>query len=96
EERVAIIRMEQFYPFPEQALRNIFNRYTSVVDFVWAQEEPQNMGGWTFVERRLNNLLSESRRVRFVGRAPSASPAIGSYSIHLLEQQRIVDESMAF
>lgn len=94
EDRVAILRLEQFYPFPAQALQTILSRYKFGTDIVWTQEEPQNMGGWTFVERRFNNLLGKNQRIRFVGRTPSASPASGTYSLHLLEQQRVVNESL--
>jgi 2-oxoglutarate decarboxylase len=92
--RVAIIRLEQFYPFPEKRLREIFNSFPNAKQLVWAQEEPRNMGGWTFVEPRLMNMLSACERPYFVGRAASASPATGSYTIHELEQRRIVEQAL--
>jgi 2-oxoglutarate dehydrogenase complex dehydrogenase (E1) component-like enzyme len=92
--RVAILRLEQFYPFPEKLLREAFARYPNAGQLVWAQEEPRNMGGWTFAEPRLMNLLPRCDRPSYVGRAASASPATGSYSIHEAEQRRLVDQAL--
>jgi 2-oxoglutarate dehydrogenase E1 component len=93
-ENVAIVRMEQFYPFPEQRLRDVLGRYAQAKQLVWAQEEPKNMGGWTFVEPRLERLLPACDRPIYVGRAASASPATGSYAIHQAEQARLVTEAL--
>ncbi len=93
-EDAAIVRLEQFYPFPESALREIFARYPNARQLVWAQEEPRNMGGWTFVEARLTNLLPDGERPRFVGRAASASPATGFYTTHELEQTELVQDAL--
>jgi 2-oxoglutarate dehydrogenase E1 component len=93
-EHVAIIRMEQFYPFPLKRLREVLAKYPAARQLVWAQEEPKNMGGWTFVEQRLENLLPACERPIYVGRAPSASPATGSYAIHQAEQARLVAEAL--
>jgi multifunctional 2-oxoglutarate metabolism enzyme len=94
DERVAILRLEQFYPFPEQRLREIFAAYPNATQLVWAQEEPQNMGGWSFVQQRLTNLMPRCERPYYVGRAASASPATGSYTIHEMEQRRLVDQAL--
>jgi 2-oxoglutarate dehydrogenase E1 component len=91
---VAVVRLEQFYPFPAEALRSVFAVYPGVKELIWAQEEPQNMGGWTFVEHRLGNVKPKDVTLRYVGRAASASPATGSYAIHELEQKKIVDEAL--
>ncbi len=93
EKRVAIVRLEQFYPFPAEAIRETFAKYPNFRQLAWAQEEPRNMGGWTFVELRLVNLLQEDRPI-YVGRSASASPATGSYSIHQKEQAQIVSEAL--
>ncbi len=92
--RVAIIRLEQFYPFPQSLLAETMKAYPNATEIVWAQEEPQNMGGWTFVEPRLEKLIPKSDRPRFVGRAASASPATGSYAIHQLEQTKLLEEAL--
>lgn len=94
DERVCILRLEQFYPFPEKRLREIFSSYPNATQLVWAQEEPKNMGGWTFVEPRLMHMLPRCDRPFYVGRAASASPATGSYTIHELEQRRLVDQAL--
>jgi 2-oxoglutarate decarboxylase len=94
DEKVAIIRLEQFYPFPEKRLREIFASYPNATQLVWAQEEAKNMGGWTFVEPRLMNMLPGCQRPFYVGRDASASPATGSYTIHELEQRRLVDQAL--
>jgi 2-oxoglutarate dehydrogenase E1 component len=85
-----LIRLEQFYPFPLQALQETLALYPNATQIVWAQEEPKNMGGWTFVEPRLEKLLPGCERAIYIGRAPSASPATGSYAIHQQEQASLV------
>ena len=91
---VAVVRLEQFYPFPAEAMKKIFASYPNVTEVVWTQEEPQNMGGWTFVDPRLRSIVPNRTTLRFIGRAASASPATGSYAIHNLEQQKLISESL--
>ena len=92
---VAVVRLEQFYPFPKQALQRIFAEYPNATQIFWTQEEPENMGGWTFVQNRLREILPASGTLRYVGRAASASPATGSYAIHELEQRQLVEQSLS-
>ena len=92
--RVAVVRLEQFYPFPERALREIFASYPQATQLVWCQEEPKNYGGWHFVEPRLAGLLKGCERPFYAGRAASASPATGSYTIHELEQRKLIDDAL--
>jgi 2-oxoglutarate dehydrogenase E1 component len=94
-ETIALVRLEQFYPFPKAALAETFARYSNASELVWAQEEPKNMGGWTFMEPRLRELAGSHLRLSYVGREPSASPATGSYVIHELEQKKLVEEALA-
>lgn len=94
ETRVAIVRIEQFYPFPMRRLREVIASYPNAKQLVWAQEEPKNMGGWTFVEPRLEKLISSCERPIYVGRSASASPATGSYAIHQAEQAALVQEAL--
>src|SRR5262249_39955345 len=75
-------------------LKKIFASYPNAKRFLWAQEEPQNMGGWSFVHDRINELLPADNRLRYVGRTASASPATGSYAIHELEQKQLVEEAL--
>lgn len=88
--QVCILRLEQFYPFPLKAFEESLALYPNATQLVWAQEEPKNMGAWTFVEPRLEKLLPSCVRPIYVGRAPSASPATGSYAIHQQEQASLV------
>ncbi|HQU85330.1 MAG TPA: hypothetical protein PKY59_19475, partial [Pyrinomonadaceae bacterium] len=93
DDRVAIVRLEQFYPFPKTRLQEVFASYPNAAQIFWTQEEPQNMGGWTFVKDRLEEIKGE-KSLRYVGRVASASPATGSYTIHNLEQEKIVNDSL--
>jgi 2-oxoglutarate dehydrogenase E1 component len=93
--RVAIVRVEQFYPFPLRTVRELLAKYANAVEFVWAQEEPRNMGGWTFMRERLETLLKDPAKLSYVGRDASASPATGSYSVHKKEQDEIVSHALS-
>jgi 2-oxoglutarate dehydrogenase E1 component len=86
-DEVAIVRMEQFYPFAAEMLRRYLNRYRRATEWAWVQEESMNMGGWTFMQPRLHAL---GRTVNYVGRDASASPATGSHMIHKREQEELV------
>ncbi len=91
---VAVVRVDQLYPFPAEQVRAVLARYAGARELVWAQEEPQNMGAWTFVSTRLPALLGATR-LRYIGRPERASPAEGYESAHKAEQARIVAESLA-
>src|SRR3546814_463164 len=94
---VALIRLEQFYPFPQKTLGAELAKYPDA-DVVWCQEEPYNMGGWFFVDRRIEAVLAtlgrKGARPVYVGRPESASPATGSLKRHNAEQARLVDEAL--
>ncbi len=90
-EDVALVRLEQFYPFPEEQLRRVLGRYRRVKEWVWVQEESQNMGGWSFVEPRLRAL---GPPFEYVGRDASASPATGSLEVHKREQREVVEAAL--
>jgi 2-oxoglutarate dehydrogenase E1 component len=89
---VAIVRLEQFYPWPADALKAALGRYRSAREWVWVQEESQNMGGWTFVAPRLQELMGTP--FQYVGRDASASPATGSHSVHEREQAELVEAAV--
>jgi len=90
-EEVAIVRVEELYPWPLERLTAILGAYPSAERFFWVQEEPANMGAWTFVHDRLQPLLPEGRKLEYAGRAPAASPATGSMRIHKLEQAALLE-----
>ena len=92
-ENVAIVRLEQFYPFPQAKLEEVFASYPNSESLVWCQEEPRNMGGWWFVRSRFEQLKGKMS-FQYVGRTASASPATGSYAIHGLEQAKLVEETV--
>ena len=98
EDRIALVRIEQLYPFPFDTLSKALQRYRNA-EIVWCQEEPQNMGAWTFVDRRIEQVLERldvaAKRPRFAGRAEAASPATGLFKRHVEEQTRLVAEAMA-
>jgi len=93
-EDVAIVRVEQFYPFNTELFERVVAPYRSAADIVWAQEETRNRGGWTFMMPRLLELFP-NQPVHYVGREPSASPATGSTAIHKEQQAELVREALA-
>jgi 2-oxoglutarate dehydrogenase E1 component len=94
-ERVAIGRVEELYPFPEEQLAKSLATLPALREIVWTQEEPRNMGAWSFVEPRLRALLPEGVELRYAGRPPRASPAEGYAHRHTAEQNRIVRAALA-
>ncbi len=93
-EDVAIVRVEQFYPFNTELFERVVAPYRSAADIVWAQEETRNRGGWTFMMPRLLEFFP-NQPVHYVGREPSASPATGSTAIHKEQQAELVREALA-
>ena len=96
----AVVRVEQLHPWPESELNEIFGRYPNLDSVVWCQEEPANMGGWSFVRERIQRILSEGRFVRsegqwlrYAGRPAAPSPAVGSARIHKIEQATLVSQA---
>ncbi len=95
EHRPAIVRVEQLYSFPWQEMRETLGRYPNIKELVWVQEEPRNMGAWTYVEPKLRELaLPGGLDLRYAGRPERASPAEGYPAAHVAEQSRIVTEAL--
>jgi len=94
---VAIIRLEQIYPFPEINLPKVLAPYTSA-EIVWCQEEPENMGAWSFVDRRIERVLKQlgnaAKRPIYVGRDEAASPATGLAKVHAQQQAALVQQAL--
>ena len=97
-DKVELVRVEQLYPFPAKALKEIMASH-SEAEVIWCQEEPQNMGAWTYMAPRLEQVLEEvgatHPRPRYVGRPEAASPATGLLHRHLEEQAKLVDEALS-
>ncbi|MCE2572515.1 2-oxoglutarate dehydrogenase E1 component [Motilimonas eburnea] len=91
---VAIIRIEQLYPFPTEEVEEILSAYQHVKDFVWCQEEPQNQGAWYCSQHHFRNVLPEGATLTYTGRAASASPAVGYISVHLKQQKALVNDAL--
>lgn len=97
-ERLAVVRVEQLYPLPVESLAQALCRFPNLREVVWLQEEPQNMGAWSYMEPRLRALLQRLERdcpVHYIGRAESASTAEGSRPRHLVEQERIIRATLS-
>jgi 2-oxoglutarate dehydrogenase E1 component len=89
---VALVRLEQFYPFRADLLAKELSRFRNGKTFAWVQEEPRNMGGWSFIRPHLAQLLG--REPAYVGREENASPATGSHRQHKIEQEKIVADAL--
>ena len=93
--QVAIVRIEQLYPFPAQEYAAVLARYPNASDLVWCQEEPQNQGAWFQIRHRLQELAGAARPVHYAGRAPAAAPATGLVRIHQAEQRQLVQAALS-
>jgi len=91
---VAVVRVEQLYPWPKATIAAVLDGYPNATEVVWLQEEPENMGAWNFVHSRLHRLLRDTHSLRHVSRAESASPASGSAALHRLEQADLLARSV--
>jgi 2-oxoglutarate dehydrogenase E1 component len=89
---VALVRVEELYPWPHDQVARIVDSYPAIEDVVWAQEEPKNMGAWSYVWPRLRVSTGNAIPVRYIGRPERASPAEGYSEMHKSEQDRIVTE----
>ena len=95
---IVVIRLEQLYPFPAELLKQQLSRYPQA-EVVWVQEEPQNMGAWTFVDRRLETVMRQLdmpyERPQYCGRPEAAATATGSHQRHEQEQQKLIEEALS-
>ena len=94
--KVQLLRIEQLYPFPVKKLASFLKRFKNADEFIWCQEEPENMGAWSFVEKYINWTLdlvgAKSKKVQYVGRKPSASTATGYLKKHVQQQNEIISK----
>jgi multifunctional 2-oxoglutarate metabolism enzyme len=94
-QETAIVRLEQIYPFPEAQVRDVLKGYPNAAHVIWVQEEPRNMGAWSFVRGHLQPMLSAQHVLGYAGRPRSASPAPGSPKQHTREQAEVIDQAFA-
>ncbi len=90
---VAIIRVEQLYPFPHKAFAAEMKKYPNVTDVVWCQDEPQNQGAWFFVQHYIHENMLEGQKLGYAGRPASASPAVGYAHLHQEQQKALLDQA---
>ena len=93
EDRIALVRLEQLYPFPSADIKPILESAPEGVEIVWCQEEPRNMGAWPMLDEWMGALL-DGRPPRYIGRSSSASPATGFSSVHAREQRTLITDAM--
>ncbi|MFC1749994.1 2-oxoglutarate dehydrogenase E1 component [Pseudomonadota bacterium] len=91
---VAIVRLEQIYPFPNEVLAKVFARYKNATELVWCQEEPKNQGAWYFIHSRLNKLAGDKLKVFYAGRPEYAAPAEGLFLSHVAAQTELVGAAL--
>ncbi|GAK16567.1 LOW QUALITY PROTEIN: 2-oxoglutarate dehydrogenase E1 component [Vibrio sp. JCM 19053] len=91
---VAIVRIEQLYPFPMEEVQAAIAQYTNVEDFVWCQEEPQNQGAWYCSQHNFRAAIPAGANLKYAGRPASASPAVGYMSVHLKQQKALVEDAL--
>ncbi|MEE4329364.1 MAG: 2-oxoglutarate dehydrogenase E1 component [Wenzhouxiangella sp.] len=91
---VAIVRVEQLYPFPREEVQAIIERYGKADEVVWCQEEPMNQGAWFQIRHHLQACIRADQSLEYAGRAGSASPAVGYYQIHIEQQKKLVSQAL--
>jgi 2-oxoglutarate dehydrogenase E1 component len=90
---VAVVRIEQLYPFPHKAFAAEMKRFPNATEIVWCQDEPQNQGAWFFIQHQLHENMGEGQKLGYAGRAPSASPAVGYSHLHQEQQKALLDQA---
>jgi 2-oxoglutarate dehydrogenase E1 component len=91
--QVALVRLEQLYPFRPDDLAEVLDKYPHLKEIVWVQEEPRNMGAWIYLEPLLLQLINGRWSLEYLGRPASASPAEGSFAWHSLNQKEIITKA---
>jgi 2-oxoglutarate dehydrogenase E1 component len=90
---VAILRVEQLYPFPHKAFAAEMKRFPNATEVVWCQDEPQNQGAWFFVQHYIHETMLDEPRLGYAGRPAAASPAVGYAHLHLEQQKALLDQA---
>ena len=92
---VAVLRVEQLYPFPHKAFAAEMKKYPNALEVVWCQDEPQNQGAWFFVQHYIHENMVEGQKLGYAGRAASASPAVGYAHLHQEQQKALLEQAYA-
>jgi len=92
---VAILRVEQLYPFPHKVFAAELKRFPNATEIMWCQDEPQNQGAWFFIQHNIHENMLEGQRLGYSGRAASASPAVGYSHLHQEQQKALVEGAFA-
>ncbi|MBZ9610668.1 2-oxoglutarate dehydrogenase E1 component [Rheinheimera maricola] len=92
---VAIVRVEQLYPFPHDEMAEVLSQYQHVTDFVWCQEEPQNQGAWYCSQHHFRAAIPKAGYLAYSGRDASSSPAVGYLSVHNKQQQALINDALS-
>jgi len=95
---IAILRLEQLYPFPEEELLEVLRSYPNINDAIWCQEEPMNQGAWYSSQHHMRRIIHQHNRdvyLRYVGRESSAAPAAGYMALHVAQQEQFINEALA-
>lgn len=94
EDKVALIRIEQLYPFPEEELKKVLLPYSQAKQIIWCQEEPENQGAWYALRYQLTSFLAKGQKLSYAGRPAAASPAAGYHAIHEVEQETLLEKAL--
>ncbi|MDE2147940.1 MAG: 2-oxoglutarate dehydrogenase E1 component, partial [Burkholderiales bacterium] len=90
---VAVLRVEQLYPFPHKAFAAELRRFPGATEVVWCQDEPQNQGAWFYVQHYVHENMQEGQKLGYAGRPPSASPAVGYAHLHQEQQKALLEQA---
>jgi 2-oxoglutarate dehydrogenase E1 component len=93
-DNIAIIRVEQLYPFPDILFKQELDKYPNLEKIIWCQEEPQNQGAWYQTRHHLIDCIGKDIALKYCGRPASASPAVGSFGVHIEQQKAVVEEAL--
>jgi 2-oxoglutarate dehydrogenase E1 component len=91
---VAIVRIEQLYPFPKEEFAAAVAAFPAAEEIIWCQEEAQNQGAWDQIKHRFHHLIEQGKRAYYVGRPASAAPAVGHRQVHVAQQEQLIDEAL--
>jgi 2-oxoglutarate dehydrogenase E1 component len=93
-DNVALIRIEQLYPFPIDEFSALIKQYEHVEEIIWCQEEPLNQGAWYQIKHRLQEPLAEHQQIYYAGRPGAAAPASGIFKVHIQQQQTLIEAAL--